>query len=68
MSTIDPIVDEVSGAINQLFFLNLSNIWTSKFWATKNAIPEPRAILIEIKSEKFVEINNVKIMPTMKPK
>ena len=68
MSTIDPVVDEVSGAINQLFFLIYQIFEHLNFEQQKNAIPEPRAILIEIKSEKFVEINNVKIMPTMKPK
>ena len=48
MSTVDPIIDEVSGAMNQLFFLRLSNIWTSNNCAIKNAVPEPIAILIEI--------------------
>ena len=28
------------------------------FWAIKNAKPEPIAILIDIRSEKFVEKNN----------
>ena len=54
---VDPkIADDISGATNQiLLFLNLSKIWISKFCAIKNAKPDPIAILIEIKSEKFVE-------------
>ena len=46
----DPIKEDVKGAINQIFFLNLSKIWTSKSWAIKKAVPEPMAILIEIRS------------------
>ena len=30
--------------MNHLFFLSLSNTWTSKSWATKNADPDPIAI------------------------
>ena len=67
MSTVDPIIDEVSGAINQFFFLSLSKIWTSNNWATKKAVPEPIAILIEIKSAKFVENKRVKLIPIIKP-
>ena len=67
VSVIEPIKDEVRGAMNQLFFLRLSNICTSKFWETKNAIPEPIAILIEIMSEKFVETKSVSNIPKIKP-
>ena len=40
---------------------------TSRFWAIKNATPEPTAILTEIKSEKFVETNKVRVTPIKKP-
>ena len=40
----------------------------SKFCAIKKAIPDPKAILIEIISSKFVEIINVNKTPMMKPK
>ena len=33
-----------------------------------NAVPDPIAILIEIKSEKFVEKKSVKEIPIKKPK
>ena len=36
--------------------------------ATKNAIPEPIAILIEIISLKFVETNKVKPIPIKNPR
>ena len=39
----------------------------SKFCAIKKAKPEPIAILIEITSEKFVDTNNVKSIPIIKP-
>ena len=45
--------------MNHAFFLKRSNICTSKFWAIKNAIPDPIAILIDIMSEKLVETNKV---------
>jgi len=48
---LDPTNDDVKGAANQIFFLNLSKILTSISCATRNAVPEPIAILIEIKSE-----------------
>ena len=48
VSIVEPIIEEVSGAINHFFFLNLSNIWTSNNCETKNAIPDPIAILIDI--------------------
>ena len=46
----------------------MSKTCTSSNWADINAIPDPIAILIEIKSEKFVEKNNVKNIPIVKPK
>ncbi len=59
----DPITDDVRGATYHIFFLKESKIWTSRFWAIKNATPEPMAIRIEIISEKFVDTNNVKNTP-----
>ena len=47
----------------QDFFLKISNILISRFWAIKKATPEPIAILIEIRSEKFVDTNTVKRTP-----
>ena len=38
------------------------------FEQLKKAIPEPIAILIEIKSEKLVEIKSVNKIPIIKPK
>ena len=67
VSTVDPIREDASGAINQSFFLSLSNIWTSNNWANKNAIPEPIAILKDIRSAKFVENKRVKLIPIAKP-
>ena len=60
-------MEDERGAMYHAFFLNLSKIPTSKFWAMKNATPDPIAILIEIKSEKFVETNKVKKTPMKKP-
>ena len=57
----------MSGATNQLFFLSLSKICTSINCATKKAVPEPIAILTEIKSVKFVENKRVKLTPIAKP-
>ncbi len=51
VSTIEPKIDDAKGATNHLFLLNLSNIWISSNWAIKKAVPEPTAILNEIKSE-----------------
>ena len=68
VSTIEAAIDEVSGAIYHCFLLNMSKICTSSNWADINAMPDPTAILIEIKSEKFVEKNNVKNIPRAKPK
>ena len=67
VSIIEPIIEDVSGATYQVLFLNLSNIFTSRFWAIINAVAEPIAILIDITSSKFVETNNVKIIPIKKP-
>ena len=67
VSTVEPINDEVKGATNHSFCLNLSKIWTSNNWATKNAVPEPIAILIDIKSAKLVENKRVKQIPIAKP-
>ena len=49
------------------FFLSLSKICTSNNCATIKAIPDPIAILIEIKSEKFVEKKSVKETPIKNP-
>ena len=68
VSTVDPIIEELNGATYQLFSLSLSNICTSKSWAKIKAVPEPIAILTEIRSEKFVEKKRVKDIPTTKPK
>ena len=59
MSTVDPINEEVKGATNHFFFLNLSKICTSNNCATIKAVPDPMAILIEIKSAKLVENKSV---------
>ena len=59
VSTKEPMREDVNGATNHAFFLKLSKTWTSKSCATKNAVPEPIAILMEIKSLKFVEKNRV---------
>ena len=67
VSMVDPIKEDVRGATNHFFFLNWSNIWTSKSWAIINAVPDPIAILIEIRSVKFVENINVNKIPIEKP-
>ena len=67
VSIIDPIIDEERGAIAQCSFLNVSKILISILWAIKKAKPEPIAILIEIISEKFVDINKVKSIPITNP-
>ena len=64
---MDPISDDVNGAMNQSLFLKLSNIWTSSNCANKKAVPEPTAILKEIRSAKFVENISVKLIPIAKP-
>ena len=67
VSKKDPINEEIIGATNHFLFLSLSKICTSNNCAIINATPDPIAILIEIKSEKFVEKNNVKETPIKKP-
>ena len=67
VSTKEPKREDASGATNHIFFLNLSKTCTSRSCATKNAVPEPIAILIEIRSLKFVEKNRVSITPKKKP-
>ena len=59
MSITEPFIDDANGGINQYLFLSLSNTYTSILCDTINAVPDPTAILIEIKSEKFVEKNRV---------
>ena len=68
VSIRDPIKEDTNGATNQILSLNLSNTCTSINWATIKADPEPIAILIDIKSEKFVERKRVKETPTIKPR
>ena len=68
VSIVDPIKDEAKGAINHWCLLSLSKTWTSKIWATKKAVPEPKAILIEMKSAKSVENKTVKLIPMKNPK
>ena len=51
VSIVDPTNDDVKGAANQILYLSLSKILTSISCATINAVPDPIAILIEIKSE-----------------
>ena len=57
------LIEDVKGAMYHVFPLNLSKIFTSRFWATKNAVAEPIAILTDIMSSKFVETKSVKIIP-----
>ena len=68
VSSVEANMEDVNGAMYHFFFLNMSKICTSSNWAEIKAIPDPIAILIEIKSEKFVEKNNVKNIPIPKPK
>ena len=63
----DPIIEDMSGAINQDFFLRVSNIFISIFCAIKKATPDPNAIRIDIMSLKLVETNKVKITPMKNP-
>ena len=67
MSTVEPINEDTRGAINHFFCLNWSNIFTSNNWAIINAVPEPIAILTEIKSAKFVEKISVNKIPIVNP-
>ena len=68
VSIDEPTIEEVSGAINHFFFLNLSKTCTSINCAIKKAVPEPIAILIDIKSAKSVENNIVNPTPRIKPR
>ena len=68
VSIVELIIEDVNGAINHSFFLSLSNIWTSNNCAVKNAVPDPIAILIDIKSAKSVENKTVNPIPNKKPK
>ena len=54
VSSVEANMEDVNGAMYHFFFLNMSKICTSSNWAEIKAIPDPIAILIEIKSEKFV--------------
>ena len=65
---MDPFIDDTKGGMNQFLSLSLSNTKTSILCETKNAVPDPIAILIEIKSEKFVEKKSVKEIPKKNPK
>ena len=67
VSTREPKSEDVNGAMYHFLFLSLSKTWTSKSCATKNAIPDPIAILIEIRSLKFVEKNSVNDIPSKNP-
>ena len=49
------------------YFLTYQILRRLDFERRKNATPDPIAILIEIRSEKFVEINNVSKTPSIKP-
>jgi hypothetical protein len=55
VSIIDPIDEDIRGAIYQIVFLNLSKIWTSSNCETKKAVPEPIAIHNDIRSAKLVK-------------
>ena len=68
VSTVDPINEDVSGATNHFFFLNYQKFEHLIIELTKKATPDPIAILIEIKSAKFVENKNVKPIPIKNPK
>ena len=68
VSIIEPRTDEVIGATNQALFLSRWKISMSTNCATRKAVPDPIAILIEITSSKFVETKRVNKIPTVKPK
>ena len=57
----------MNGATNHIFFLKISKILNINNCANKKAVPDPIAILIEIKSLKLVEKYNVKSIPVKKP-
>ena len=67
MSIAEPIKEETNGATNQTLSLNLSNTCTSNNCAVKKAMPDPIAILLDIKFEKSVEKYKVKNRPNTKP-
>ena len=67
VSTVELISEDINGAMYHLFSLNWSKICTSNNWATKKAVPDPIAILTEIKSAKLVENNRVKLIPIANP-
>ena len=67
VSIVEAEIDEVIGATNHFLFLNRWKISMSIYCATRKAVPEPRAILIEIKFWKFVETKVVNKTPTAKP-
>ncbi len=64
---MEPKTEEVSGGTYQDLFRNLLKIITLKFCAIINATPDPIAILIEMISEKLVDINKVKNTPIKNP-
>ena len=68
VSINEPKKDDVIGATNHFLFLRTWKISTSINWATIKAIPDPIAILIEIKSWKLVDTNSVNNIPKVKPK
>ena len=68
VSKIEPFTEDAKGGINQFLCLSLSNTKTSILCETIKAVPDPIAILIEIKSEKFVEKNKVNEIPRKNPK
>ena len=67
VSTVDPIKEDVKGATNHFFLLNLSKICTSNNCEIIKAAPDPIAILNETNSEKLVEKKSVKEIPIKKP-
>ena len=60
VSKNEAIDEDTIGGMNQLFrFLSLSKILASIVCATRNAIPEPTTILIDMRSIAFNENNDV---------
>ena len=68
VSTKEPINEDASGAINHVLLLKISKTCTSNNCANKKAVPDPTAILMDIRSSKFVEKYSVKDTPVKKPK
>ncbi len=64
---MDPIKEDVNGATNHFLSLRWSKICTSNNWAIINAVPDPIAILTEIKSVKLVENKSVIAIPITNP-